>query len=174
MADIVIDLETMDTRLSAKVVSIGAAKVKLKKSFGNCIVSCFYIELDWRSQIGRTESKETKQFWKEQSMEARAGLNGNWPLLDGINELSRFIDREDYVWGNGSIFDIGILQDCYEKEGIEVPWQFSRVNDFRTIKRKYEEKFGNFPYLDFEGVKHNALDDAKYEAKLLHKMWNSL
>ena len=174
MSEVVIDLETRDTLLCSKVVSIGAVKLDFHRPFNTCIHSNFYIELDWFKQTNRSRSKSTDEFWESKSQAVKAALDGKCSLFQGLWELDRYISKGDVVWGNGSVFDIGILTHCYEQLNKNPPWHFRDVNDYRTIKRKYREKFSDLPYLDFEGTPHNALDDARHEARLLHKMWNSL
>jgi exodeoxyribonuclease VIII len=64
------------------------------------------------------------------------------------------------VWGNGSDFDNAILACAYKAVEQPVPWQFWNNRCYRTIKNL-------FPSIKMirGGVHHNALDDAKSQAR---------
>jgi inhibitor of KinA sporulation pathway (predicted exonuclease) len=71
-------------------------------------------------------------------------------------------DAQVKVWGNGADFDNAILQHAYAKVGMETPWHFWNNRCHRTtcdlLNAKQRKQ---------EGVHHNALDDAKSQAKHL-------
>ena len=76
-----------------------------------------------------------------------------------------------FVWGNGSSFDIAILEYWYNKLGLCIPWNFWNVRDLRTIVEVAGIDKRSIP---FEGEQHNALDDAKHEAKILLACYEAL
>ncbi|EPT9828680.1 3'-5' exonuclease, partial [Escherichia coli] len=102
------------------------------------------------------------------------------PLDDALLQLREFIDENSgeffvQVWGNGTSFDNVILRRSYERQGIPCPWRYHNDRDVRTIV-----ELGKTIYFDartvipFEGVRHNALDDARHQAKYVSAIWQKL
>jgi hypothetical protein len=78
-------------------------------------------------------------------------------------------DKRDLrIWGNGADFDNAILANAYDKCSIRVPWEYNSSRCFRTVKAEHPQI-----KLKFKGNRHNALDDAKYQALYLSKILNS-
>ena len=70
-------------------------------------------------------------------------------------------------------FDNVLLADAYDKWGIEQPWQFRGNQSLRTAVWMGRKLLDIDPKYDlqFEGIQHHALHDARHEAKyLLHIM----
>lgn len=162
-----IDIETIDTKPSAVVLSIGAVMFD-KYQLGNT----FYQVLDVPSQKlhGRTENKETLDWWNKQNKEAYDAVFNCDETEKVSTTLTRFSDFfleniAQYPWGNGSTFDISIMEDLYRMAGQIPPWDFRYIMDMRTFMH-FNYK-GSKPRR--EGVYHNALDDAIYQAKLVMK-----
>ena len=65
-------------------------------------------------------------------------------------------------WCNGASFDFPILATAYRLVKKPLPWEFWKERDLRTLK-------GLNPDLRVErdGVHHNALDDARHQARLV-------
>jgi exodeoxyribonuclease VIII len=38
-----------------------------------------------------------------------------------------------FIWGNGSVFDVGILEAALKAVGTPSPWNFQNVRDTRTL-----------------------------------------
>lgn len=74
--------------------------------------------------------------------------------------------RRVTVWGNGATMDITILQSAYEYFGMKTPWEYWAVNDVRTIVDLKPEIKRN---TEFQGVKHNPIDDCKHQIEYLSK-----
>jgi hypothetical protein len=161
---IMLDLETLDTKPTAVLVSIGAVVFDPHRGLGGE----FYQAVKQDPQPGRTISERTVQWWSEQSADARAVLSDPKALVldfallkfaSFCREASREADIE--MWGNGADFDCVILGSAYEGLGIPKPWSYSSNRCFRTLKN-----LGLRP--DTSNVRmthHNALDDAKYQAR---------
>lgn len=72
-------------------------------------------------------------------------------------------DEDTKPWGNGSTFDITILESLLKDFKIVVPWKFYNIRDYRTFKEYvYDGKD-----LERTGTHHNALDDAIYQAEVV-------
>lgn len=165
-----IDLETMGTNPDSAIVSIGA--VIFDPRYGQVSKDTFYVELDWKSQ-GRTIDRETEKWWKAQSNEAKDALYGIDDLDVTLKDLAAWLPGDVKVWGNGSVFDISMLEDAYRQLDIEIPWKFWNIRDCRTVLDMYESKRGGFSKKS-GGVTHNALDDAIYQAQYITMMWRRL
>ena len=167
-----IDLETLDTIPSSKIVAIGA--VIFDPRYGKISDDKFYVLVDHKLQTGdRTSSPDTVKWWKSQSPEVRKQLKGTTSLADALEDLSFWLPNDCKVWGNGATFDISILEDAYRQLNIDIPWKFWNVRDCRTVLDMYESARGGFNKKS-GGTLHNALDDAYYQAQYITMMWKKL
>ena len=168
---VMIDLETMGTTPDSAIVSVGAVmfdprtgkvgKAETKYSF--------YAELDWDFQ-NRFISESTEQWWKEQSESTREALHGIDDLGEVLQGLSEWLPKNAKVWGNGSIFDIAMLEHAYRELDIPIPWKFYNIRDCRTIRDLYETKTGTWQK-DAGAGAHNSLHDAIYQAQYISRMY---
>ena len=166
---VMIDIETMDKIESAAIPSIGAITFDpLSGKYGKT----FYRELDWRDQ-DRTQSDDTVAFWAKQPQKARDALKGVTELYDALDDLAEWLPAGCQVWGNGPEFDIAILQHAYRQEMIPIPWAFYRVHSCRTMMLLWQAMTGSTAPINAKtkGTYHNALDDAKNQAKEVTRMY---
>lgn len=162
MDNLMIDLETLDVKPSAVVVSIGAVWFDGKDRLG----AEFYevCDLDDQFRYGRTMAPSTVKWWLQQSAEAREVFIK--PPTKTSKVLADFVDflgegnKWAKVWGNGADFDNIILGGLYETYGVARPWSYGNNRCFRTLKNLYQIIPPNRV-----GTHHNALDDAKYQAE---------
>jgi len=75
-----------------------------------------------------------------------------------------------YVWGNGSTFDISMLEHAFVQLGLHIPWKYYNIRDCRTIQMLAEDLIDRND-VKFEGEKHNALHDARWQAAYTSAMW---
>lgn len=162
MSDVMIDIETLDTRASAVILSIGAVKFDPNKQ--GVILEGFHehIDIDSCLKAGRTVSGSTVLWWLEQENDARNRIvdANRISLHDALAKLSTFIGPNDRVWGNGAAFDNAVLTAAYDAVGLPAPWKFWNDRCYRTMKSLYS----NVPQPAFAGVAHDALDDAVKQA----------
>ena len=165
---IVIDLETMSTKATAAITSIGA--VRLNEDFTLAENAYFYERVSLESSMlqGLDVDAGTIRFWMSQEDEARAELykDGAQQLHPALARLSLFIDScsaVPHVWGYGPEFDNVILANAYTATGLPLPWHYRNNRSLRELRHMY-------PNVDVphKGVAHNALDDAKWQAHMLH------
>ncbi len=166
--DVMVDLETLDTKPSAVILSIGACVVDLD---AGKISDHFYrvISVESCLEAGLTESASTKAWWDKQSPEARKvftdpSISLTQALVEFGKYLKFFGSGTVKLWGNGSDFDNTILIHAYDKIGLDAPWRFYNNRCFRTIKNAMSD---HIQVPAREGTYHNALDDAIYQAKIL-------
>ena len=171
---VVVDLETLSTRPNACIVSIGAVAFNLQDG----ILDEFFINVDASNsrKHGLHIDLNTIEWWKQQSKEAQeAWQQDPQPLDYALEKFAEFYQTGNPIWGNGSSFDITILESAYyavgwDKDkvyGKHLPWKFWDIYDMRTLTSILGKK------LQKTGVDHNALDDAMAEAKLLIDMLKS-
>jgi hypothetical protein len=163
-----IDIETLDVRPTAVVLSIGATVFD-----ENGIQDKFYRVIDLKDYDRYpqcTMGTGTILWWMQQSEAARKALtSAATPILTVLDELAAFylIPGCGKVWANGAQFDIVILEHLYGVAGRKAPWKYNHVMDYRTIKNV----FWNIAADKLQdGVAHNALSDAEYQTKHLIKI----
>ncbi|OSK93196.1 exonuclease [Escherichia coli] len=168
---LMIDLETMGTNTNAPIVVIGA--VFFDQQTGE-IGPVFYIVISLTDAMntGAVPDGGTIEWWLKQSSEARAAiLTDQVKLKDALSQFREFINEYSdekfvQVWGNGATFDNAILRTSYERLDIPCPWRYHNDRDVRTIVELGKTiDFDARTVIPFEGVRHNALDDARHQAK---------
>ena len=168
---LMIDLETMGTNTNAPIVVIGA--VFFDPQTGE-IGPVFYIVVSLTDAMntGAVPDGGTIEWWLKQSSEARAAiLTDQVKLRDALSRFREFINEYSdekfvQVWGNGATFDNAILRTSYERLDIPCPWRYCNDRDVRTIVELGKTiDFDARTVIPFEGVRHNALDDARHQAK---------
>ncbi|EEY7568712.1 exonuclease [Escherichia coli] len=172
-----IDLETMGKNPDAAVISIGA--IFFDPQTGD-IGPEFSKTIDLDT-AGGVIDRDTVKWWLKQSREAQSAiLADEIPLDDALLQLREFIDENSgeffvQVWGNGTSFDNVILRRSYERQGIPCPWRYHNDRDVRTIVELGKTiDFDARTVIPFEGVRHNALDDARHQAKYVSAIWQKL
>lgn len=172
MQDVMIDVETLDTRPSTVLLSIGAVRFDIEKP--HVLGDEFHVHIDIDSCLaaGRTVSGSTILWWLDQDEQARRKITEahRIKLHDALLQLSTFIKDKDRVWGNGAAFDNAILSDAYRSAGIPQPWRYWGDMCYRTLKNLYR----HVAKPDFEGVKHDALADAKNQAVHLQLIYDRI
>ncbi|EFO1240934.1 exonuclease [Escherichia coli] len=174
---LMIDLETMGINPDAPIISIGAIFFDpqtgdMGPEFSKTI------DLD---TAGGVIDRDVIKWWLKQSREAQSAImTDEIPLDDALLQLREFIDENSgeffvQVWGNGANFDNVILRRSYERQGIPCPWRYCNDRDVRTIVELGKAiDFDARTAIPFEGERHNALDDARYQAKYVSAIWQKL
>lgn len=176
LSNIMIDLETLGTRFDAPILAVGA--VYFDPRTGQ-IGKPFYGSIRFEDAFANGKpSGDTVKWWMKQDDAARAAVTaGKHPadfVLTKFKEFVRACPEEPVVWGNGPTFDITILAYGFGRVLREpVPWQFWNVRDCRTIK---DIAFDLVDPNIFKPIAtaHNALEDAKHQAKWVSVCWQKL
>jgi hypothetical protein len=178
MNHMMIDLETLDTKNSAMVLSLGACCFNGESLIQSLDSSGFnnklYIELDLKDQevANRTISIDTLEWWLKQS----PGLEQfnikalkKYTLSQTVTVLDTFIleNKIDCVWSNGPSFDMVIIESIYNSHSNR-PFMIKYSNwfDFKTIR--YMRKLLKMPEIETEIQLHNSLNDAMYQAMIVN------
>ncbi|EFJ7561716.1 exonuclease [Escherichia coli] len=174
---LMIDLETMGKNSDAPIISIGA--IFFDPQTGDMGPE-FSKTIDLET-AGGVIDRDTIKWWLKQSREAQSAImTDEIPLDDALLQLREFIDENSgeffvHVWGNGANFDNTILRRSYERQGIPCPWRYYNDRDVRTIVELGKAiDFDARTAIPFEGERHNALDDARYQAKYVSAIWQKL
>jgi hypothetical protein len=173
---IMVDIETWGLSADSVICSIGAVCFNIKDG----LKDEFYVEnLSIKEQMAlfnRTVHPDTIKWWIKQDKEAQKCFEKDNGYGEGLIQFHswinqrisnvEFYDPQDngykmknpyYMWSKSS-FDFNVLDHALRTYPIGIPWNYKRVMDLRTI---YELINSDVKY---EGVKHNALDDAKNQA----------
>ncbi|HIB7752615.1 TPA: 3'-5' exoribonuclease domain-containing protein [Escherichia coli] len=174
---LMIDLETMGKNPDAPIASIGA--VFFDPQTGE--QGPEFSKIIDMGTCGGTVDISTIEWWLQRSGEARAAiLADRIPLDDALLQLREFIDENSgeffvQVWGNGANFDNVILRRSYERQEIPCPWRYTNDRDVRTmVALGLVMDFDARNVTTFEGERHNALHDARYQAKYVSAIWQKL
>lgn len=172
---IMVDLETWGTAPGCDIRSIGAvvfdpvAGTLGDEFYVNVLNPTFADGVSSAPKYPLTRDPSTIEWWSQQSEAAQRRLTTD--VVDLKFGLARFADwwwqveqptgeRSCTFWAHGPHFDEAILAACYRATGLTVPWHYQAPRDTRTI---YEAAGG--VDLPFEGVEHDALADAKHQAR---------
>ena len=182
--NVMLDLETMGNASNAAIVAIGAV---FFDPYSGVVGAEFYQEIKLTSAVHYGEmDASTVEWWMQQSDEARAlfskkTLANRLTLKDALTNFSKWMDqatefKKRTVWGNGSSFDNVILGNAYKAIRVRQPWPYFGDRDVRTMVDLGRQLRGINPKRDLplEGTAHNALDDAKHQAKYVSAIWQAL
>ena len=164
MKRVMVDIETAGTGPRALVLSIGAIKWD---SESPDTVQALHVYPDHTEQEkdGRVVTLDTMKWWMEQSPEAQLVFTANTiHPVQAATMLMPYLDDADEIWANGPDFDCVILQDFMKQYNPRYHWPFWKHRCHRTMKNLFANQI---PVGSPRGVAHNALDDAKFQAKQL-------
>lgn len=184
---LMIDFETLSLKENAVLLALGACA--FDPATGE-IVSEFYVAIDPRTQHGRDLDAGTVLWWMGQDDAARKKITQAVKDADRVHDLE--LDTPEYdeaaenaaipinhaamafnawveslgqdkieCWSNGGV-DHAWLQSMFDYTGFKNPIRYSRQRDYRTLRSLYPDVKA-----EFQGQKHNALDDAIYQTKHL-------
>lgn len=156
-----VDLESLGLDEDCLILSIGV--VVFSKDSGIEQEGHWPLRLD---QPGRTVDVNTVAWWMQQEDAARAVFAADkanqYALRAALEDVSKAFDRDTLIWSNGANFDEPILKHAFKQHGLKVPWGYKNVRCFRTIRAQYPDII-----VPSDGVKHNALDDARWQANVM-------
>jgi hypothetical protein len=187
---IIIDIETLDTKPAAIILSIGAfafdrfnlnetlEKIEMVEISGCYSDYHLYLSCDLPDQLfysNRTISNETLEWWRSQVDKKNASPAPGHShleealkkLISKINEWKK-INSDIAFYFRGTNFDPIILENAFNEYSLQTPWLYYQVRDVRTyidtLTRTTKGKIeGHTPSFNF--IKHNALHDAMYDAE---------
>lgn len=172
---IMIDIETFDTKNTAVILSIGAVRFNIenKKIFED---DAFYTTMKIEDQKlqGRTISTDTMLWWMSQSQEAKNETFTEVTLLDiALQSLRSWIPSKSPVWANSPTFDLSILRHAYESFEIKCPWHYRDERDCRTMYALAKDLELSLDTTEAHTA-HNALSDAIKQAGHMIQIYQRL
>jgi len=173
-----LDIETLGNKTNSVILSIGACYFEPKTGEIGDTLSV-HVNAASCVDAGLDMDASTVLWWLDQGKDAQQkildGQERGMILGGALLKLCEFIDDNAQVWGNGATFDNAILKNAYEKTNTIVPWKFWNDRDVRTIvELGYQIGFNPKKDMPFEGVRHDALDDAIHQAKYVSAIWQKL
>lgn len=168
MQHIMVDLETMGSKPGSAIASIGAVAFD---PVAGTMGAEFYQVVDLVSceRAGLTLDASTVYWWMTQGDAARQALGGaKMGLRDALQRFAWFIDDQakgerPRLWGHGGNFDEPMLAAACRAVSMPSPWRYSEGRCTRTI---FEAAGVELDRAAPEaGTHHNALDDAKLQAR---------
>jgi hypothetical protein len=161
MADLMIDLEGLDTGPDTTILTIAAQSFDpLDTGFHDRF---YYARLDLESQEARSINQGTIDWWATQPAAARdEAFNeaDRIPLDQALDELGKLIWQSKRIWAQGPTYDMNILEHAYKSYGKALPWKFYVVRDSRTV-------FSLWPELPKPPTSHHALEDCRRQIDML-------
>ena len=162
---VMLDLETLDTEPRGQILTIGAVKFnpfKLAEPFDD-----FYyrFELDEQTANERSISESTMDWWSKQDdaiINEAFGDHNRHGVNSILRALKKYTVGADRVWSQGNM-DIVMLEDMCKQFNEPCPWAFWQVEDCRTMLNRMPKD----PRKEFNFAAHNALEDARVQAKSL-------
>ena len=185
VTDMMIDLETLSTRASAVVVSLGAIVFNMRDEITNTqVISTYYEEFAIQEQIdkGCKVDESTIRWWMEKDIVVRKIMTDNgYRRCDVKNGLARFsvwVERFNSevkrIWSHGEAFDLAILPELYAQYNVPCRLDHRKFRDTKTLfdwgkKEEYEK------LLRPKGeTEHHALRDAINQASAAQFVWRNL
>lgn len=167
--NMMIDLETLDTRPSAVVFQVGVLVFKDVlggDTRGNIILEKKIFHLDILEQImaGRTVDQDTVLWWAEQNPDAWRRHPDDIRRTDyTFKEISRMYGEHGVgcLWANSPSFDCVLMRSL--REDLDIQWEFPSFRedmDLRTVKRLFQMK-GRKMETSGKATTHNALQDCE-------------
>jgi len=175
---VVVDLETLGTRPGSVILQVGARAFcwhEKLDSYENFIITVNKLD---SLGFGFTTDKETAKWWSGQSEATKIGVfNGTASVAETLTAFDSYIKRlrreaaskgkDLLIWGNSNDFDLGLLRAYYQHFGQEIPWDFRKERDFRTVKELFTEPYNKAKRTVTNHTPHDAFWDAMWEAMIL-------
>lgn len=161
-----VDIETLGLDPGAAIISIGAVRFD-RDGLGEE----FYrsISLSSCDDAGLTIDVDTLEWWLGQDDEVQGVLSGGDDLSRALFDFTDFYGDADEIWAFSPSFDCEMLAEAYDAIGETEPWSYRDERDCRTLV-----ELPGAVDLEQEGNEHDALDDAKYQARTVVATLNVL
>ena len=180
MYELMFDLETLDTKPSAVVLSVGVVVWETFYSETTGLiwkpVERFLRVLDMEEQFarGRTVSQSTLLWWQQQTPVAKEGAFNpvRRPIKRVLTDLRDMVDGYGdpsitAFWASPSTFDFPIWEDLAMTFSNYVPWTYRQKYDVRTVVREAGLSARDHSDSKLTGVPHTPVYDCEWQISLL-------
>jgi hypothetical protein len=172
MNNLMLDTETMGNGHDGALVAIGAVFFDEVAGLG----AEFYRTINLSTAVLRGGSMDpaTVMWWLGQDDAARNAIRFNGYHIDeALADFVQFIQThcavaDIRVWGCSPTFDCEKVSSALKRSGMQTPWRYFNERCYRTIRERNKSVA-----LDERTGLHNALEDAKFQAKHLIKIRSS-
>lgn len=142
-----------------------------------------YASVESNAQFGLEQDEETMNWWSTQEEELRNKVfGGTAHIVVVLNNLSNYIGHIEMaadkllgkqlkIWAKPASFDFKILEYAYTAVGLPIPWYRHQLMCMQTLGQLLGPVD---PSIEFIGTRHNAFNDASYQAKCLTEYFNML
>lgn len=188
MNNLMLDIETLGTKTNGIIISLALIPfdpvMRVLASKENSLF--LHIDADDAAKNGGTFEMRTIGWWTEQSPEAvtrmREGqANGPLKEADACRAIRNYlyrhlkIDARDVrIWGNGARFDVGLVDQMFDRAGVPSPIKYNSDMCYRTIYRMgkaYAQRFGHpsggrlkwSEVMPVGAVQHDPYDDSVFQ-----------
>jgi hypothetical protein len=159
-----IDLETIDVRPTATVLTLGGVKFNPLNDSEPYDELYFKISVDDQDRYGRTVNDSTIEWWTTQPEAIREEAFDQTDAItveEACAKIARWCVGVDTFWGQGYGFDFTMLESLFYNVNRPIPWQFWQVLDSRTLFKMIKKD----PRKGMQNNLHNALADAYFQGK---------
>lgn len=183
MYEMMIDLETLDTKPSAVVLSIGAViwetYVDDTGHLSWRTIDQFMRVLDIQKQVDRkrTVSQSALLWWQDRKSAAKAEAFNSVrsPVLRVLNDFHDFAFVNGKVpvapinafWASPVAFDLPIWEDLAMTFNGVVPWKYNQRYDVRTVIREATLSVKDHKAPHLGGIPHTPVYDCEWQIDLL-------
>lgn len=174
MKELMFDIETLDTKPSSVILSIGVITSENGKLSNP---GCWFPDIQQQLDMGCTVSASTLRWWLNQGEGAKKVFDQpKQPIEVVMAEVAKYVTKSGKniePWCNGASFDMPIMEDKFRLVGLPIPWNFWTVRDMRTIKNLVDRD--TLAKLQVEPkIAHDALEDAIAQAQTLNNILTHL
>lgn len=177
--DVMIDIETLANTSNSVINQLAA--VVFNRGTGE-VISKFKKNVDTQScvDIGLEMNVDTIEWWLSQSKEAQNSilekprddintvltqlsyfLIENWSKTDRKRPNDSYKKEDIKLWCHAT-FDEPVLENAYNKAGLEVPWHYRSARDLRTLVDLANYTIDKNKNV---GTAHDALDDCLFQVQ---------
>lgn len=175
---IMIDIETLGLAADSVVTQIAAVHFTMHPSTFT-ILHDYNVFIDVTDSLkqGQIIEAETLKWWiqsNKSKFEIFLDPKNKCPPETALSGLKHWMDdrKYDYVWSCGPLFDIGHLENMEQRYKVEMPWRYSQIRDYRTIRDTVGADYSALPLINQDP--HDALADAQYQAQHLHHIFKRI
>jgi hypothetical protein len=173
MNQLMIDIETMGDISNSAIVSIAAVPFDLETGQNG---RPFYHVVDLESCLkeGLKVTGGTIKWWLARDEKARQEIcKSGLPLKWALQLFSEYVTKDMFIWSNGVRFDIALLEDAFIICQMEIPWDFRKERDVRTLV-SFAPEIKEECQKNWKGVLHNPVDDCYLQIQYCSAVYNKL
>lgn len=166
------DIETLGTAPGSVVVSIGLVRFNPQldrvQAAEELTPGSLKVVLNLQESLDEDFkiSASTFKWWLGQSKEAQKATFDHpevYDLVEGLVAVAEYFKKGDKVWGNGASFDIPLVEAYFNKFRSVLPWGYSRVRCYRTLREMNDYDASLVPN---NLLAHDCVADAIYQAQV--------